>query len=490
MKKSVCIWLILVLVAVISLPVAFASVDSQREGVVITEEVLSGNPEAAEGVTLQFLTRWDAHALWDTRYKVGTGETVTDFDFVEDGVNWPEAGSEEVRLEVTTNFGTAVGVGAIEQPEVYLDDMWLPEIIQDVASRTKIGETHTEIVRMADYYQYYPIELEAMCEALDMSFYSYRQTAYWEEFFHVQVSPEEMLKVSITKDGEEGVVAVDCNDIEGGRSIDFETAYAFGENGCFFTYACTDWERGERVALGENTGIFYAPYVTENRRLTFEDTLVKKVCEIPGDIVPAQMLWDEKKGEMYLAARTVGEYRLYVYDVQDGGAVTLRQELTVLAGEELPYWREMSLEEGGIFLKWSDGSFSFVAESNGDYLLWCSDVFVPNAEWQEDIVYPENTPVEVMLKYEEGIFSYEHAIAFDGERLVLASYEVRESVNVTLAVYGRDELLYCGKYHHSGEVDRYLSGMGESEWIYAQGMVDWGKHMMQMDFTALNVTIK
>lgn len=486
MKKSVCIWLILVLAAVASLPFAFARVDSQRERVVITEEVLSGNPKAAEGVTLRFLTQWDAHALWDTKYEMGSGRTETVFDFAEDGVYWPREESEYLYLNAVTSFGTGIVMGTQAQPLVNFQDLWLPEILEDVAGRTKSGETHTETVRMADYYQYYPIELDAMCEALDMSHYGNYEREYWAEFFHVQVHPEEMLEVSITKDAEQGVIGVDCNHYEGGGSVSFDTAYSFGEKGCFFTYACTDWETGERVDLGENRGIFYAPYVTENRRLTFEDTLVKKVCEIPGDIVPAQMLWNEEKGELYLAAKAGNEYRLYVYDVEDS-TVTLQQGLTVLSDGVLPYWRGMSMEENGILMKWSDCRFSFVTESGGEYLLWCSDVFVPGAKWLEEIVYPENVPVEVMLRVEEDIFGYEHALAFDGGRLVLASYDNWNSVNVTLAVYNREEQLYCGRYHHSGEADRYLGGMWEDEWVSAQGMRGSNYRKREVDFAPLKL---
>lgn len=490
MKK--CLWLltILILAALLSLPFAFLKVDSQRESVVITEEVIAGDPKAAEGVTVEFLTHWHALALWDTKYTIGTGETVTEFDFEGDGVYWPGRESAYFDFNIPVNFGTAVamGDGANATRDVDLESMWLPEVLKDVASRTEAGNSHTEIVTLADYYKYYPLELSVRSEAHDMSFYS-NGVDYFSDFFHVEVQVDEKIEVTITKNPNGYVTAVDCNGhMEEGLSID--TAYAFGEEACFFTYVCTDWETGERVAAGENTGIFYAPYVEENRLFTIPGHVVK-ACDIPSDIVPAEMLWDEERGELYLAAKADGEYRLYIYSV-DGTNVVLEQEIPVLSRDELlkaemPVYREMTLEKGGILLKWSNGSFSFVSEEESGYQLWCSNTFVPDVQYLEEIAQVGNQWME--LGYIDEIFSYEHALYFDGDRLVLASYASWDSVNVTLAVYNREEQLYCGRYRHSAELDWYLSDLND-EHIYAQGTEVGSNRRKNVEFAPLKVWVE
>lgn len=477
MKKNLWLAIIFISVALFSLPFALGIVDSQRERVVITEEVISGDPEAAEGVTLQFLTHWKSLALWDTKYTIGTGETVTEFEFEEDGVYWPKQESEYLDFNIPVNFGTAVAVGdgmnATRDVDLY--GMWIPEVLVDVATRAKVGSSYTEIVSLADYYKYYPLELSVRSEAHDMSFYS-NGVDYFSDFFHVEVPADEKLSVTITKNPDGIITAVDCNSSwegadgwqEDGLSID--TAYAFGEAGCFFTYICTERKTGERVLAGENTGIFYAPYVEENRRFTISKQ-VKKVCEIPSDMVPAEMIWDEERGELYMAAKVDEEYRLYIYSVA-GEKVELTQELTVWSSEELlktelPFYREMTLEKDGILLKWSDGSFSFVAEEEGGYYLWCSNTFVPDVAYLEELARTGNQPIEV--GYLDEIFSYEHALYFDGERMVLASYDSWDSVNVTVAVYNREKQLYCGRYRHSAESDRYLKGLSDEQVIATNG---------------------
>lgn len=481
MKKVIWIMCIIVAVAIHSLPVAFGIIDSQRESVVITEEVISGAPKAAAGVTMQFLTHWNALALWDTKYTIGTGETLTEFDFEGDGVYWPKQESEYFDFNIPVNFGTALAMGdnlkVDAGVELQLDEMWIPEVLKDVAERTKAGNSYTEIVSLADYYKYYPLELSVRSEAHDMSFYS-NGVDYFSDFFHVEVPADEKISVTITKNPAGVVTAVDCNDYtdeKSDRGLSIDTAYAFGEKGCYFTYVCTEWETGERIEAGENTGIFYAPYVEENRRFTIPGQ-VKKVCEIPSNMTPAEMLWDEERGELYLAARVDEEYRLYVYSVA-GERITLKQELVVRNREgqteilnsdvTLPFYREMTLEEKGILLKWSDGSFSFVSEEESGYQLWCSNTFIPDVQYLEELARVGNQPIE--LGYLDEIFSYEHTLYFDGERLVLASYDSWDSVNVTLAVYNREEQLYCGRYRHSTETDRHLAGLDDEHIIRARG---------------------
>lgn len=515
MKKSLRLAIIFIVTVLVSLPFAFGIVDSQRESVVITEEILSGDPKAAEGVTVEYFAQWDALALWNTRYTIGTGETVTEFFFEGDGVTWPKEKGEYLEFNIPVNFGTAVAVGesAGATRGVDLEGTWIPEVLRDVAERTKPGETRTEIICLADYYEYYPLELSVRSEEHNMSFYS-NGVDYFSDFFRVKVPADEKVSVTIGKN-EAGIVTdVECNSgwegadgwQEDGLSID--TAYAFGEEACLFTYVCTDWDTGERVHAEENTGIFYAPYVEENRRFTIPGH-VKKVSDIPEDILPVEMLWDEERNELYLAAKAGGEYRLYIYSVV-GETVALKQELVVLqrgdvletekddvwqdtgfgdeAGlKQLPYYREMTLEDGGILIKWTDGYFSFVAEAEDGYELWCSDIFVPGVQGMMDTVYDaDGMPVEI--GYKEDIFSYEHALMFDGKRLVLASYDSWQSLNVTLAVYNSERQLYCGRYHHSTEADKHLAGLGER--IYAQGTTVGSNRRSSVVFQPLRVWVE
>ena len=114
---------------------------------------------------------------------------------------------------------------------------------------------------------------------------------------------------------------------------------------------------------------------------------------------------------------------------------------------------KMSFCEGGILVTCSDNSFCFIVRDEEGCSLWCQGVFPDPGE---------------RTTYETAPFPEENVCAFDGERLVLAAYERRGSLNVVLAVYGQEGERYGGLYRHSSEGD-WDGGFGCPEGISPQG---------------------
>ena len=189
-------------------------------------------------------------------------------------------------------------------------------------------------------------------------------------------------------------------------------------------------------------------------------TEVRKECELPEGAVPLEMKRDEGSRRLYLAVREKEGYSLCIYQEEEDG-LALAQKIGVnrenLSGNfsylkeiednkdygeddaygPLPYFCGMFLTEGGVLLTWSDGSFSFAAEEEGRYERWCDGMFPAGQEGD----------------YGKIVFPWKNVCVFDGERLLLAAYERRESLNVVLAVYGQEGQRYGGLYRHSSEGD-------------------------------------
>ena len=66
MRKSLWVAFFWMGLALVGIPLAWALVDSGKERILITEEVLGGDPEAASGVTLRVASHWSGNLLWDT----------------------------------------------------------------------------------------------------------------------------------------------------------------------------------------------------------------------------------------------------------------------------------------------------------------------------------------------------------------------------------------------------------------------------------------
>ncbi len=484
MKKSLCIFVIIFAAALAGFLFAFHQIDSERENVVITEEVISGDPVWAQGMTLEFLSHWSSHALWDTKYTIGSGETVTEFSFEEDEILWPRSQSEYFQSDIITNFGTAVDASATTaSAAVDIYNMWLSEILEDVASRAEAGETHVERVRLIDYYDYMPIDVSALSGERNVSFYS-NGVDDFSEFFRVPVREDDVVEISITKNPGGLIVDVQCNQTTGRLGVD--STYYYGEEGCFFTFACIDYVTMEYADAGENRGLLYVPYLHEKYGYdTLDMERMKKVCELQENTLPCQLLWDEEGDALYMVSKRKDAYQLSVYDVT-GTDVALRQELTVLekeSSDELPGWGNMTVENDGILLKWTDGSFSFVTERDGKCELWCSNQFIPGVN---ALTATENMGMVLTeVEQTDDIFQYEHALYFDGDRLILGCYESWNSLNMTVAVYSRQEQLYCGIYHHSTELEKDMTGV--SEYTCVQGRNRLGSRSNRYDYEALRI---
>ena len=145
---------------------AHLAVNSRRDQVDWDVTVLEGDLSAAQGVTAAIrLQDREGNLFWDTALTIGSEgyEADTDFAFLQEP---PEDVSEPVQewsvdtftasstlslLEVTGAADVKTRVLQGEQS----DFPWLA--IRDVFSRTPMGETRTEIVDLADYYEEFPL---------------------------------------------------------------------------------------------------------------------------------------------------------------------------------------------------------------------------------------------------------------------------------------------------------------------------------------------
>lgn len=452
MKKSLCLMAVLLLAAVLVIPTAFYLVNSEKENVVITEEVVFGNPHAADGLTLTWKTHWDGKLLWETAYQFGdkeSGRTVsTDFTYGSARERWQMPFDENVSIE---SFGGWGGSGRFV-PE---DTPW-PRIISAVAERTKAGEERVEKVRFADYYEYYPIELSVGTR--DGAHYDYGMDE-WMEYFRIPVPEDEWMTVTLEKDAEGHIVEINC-DIEGGVGI--YCVGAFRGTEVFFTYYCEKYDGGYVHPEGAY-GIFYMPIGEFG-----EDAEPEVVCELAEAAVPVAMEIDGNT--LFLVTREQEHFLLNVYELE-GNVPVFRQslELGESREEEQVYWGRFRVADGGVFACWSDSSFVFVEEKDGQYEIFCKDVFPVNG----------GEPREPFVDN----FVERSVICFDGERLALAAYNGKQWVDVDLAVYGRDGMEYYGVYKNSGNIDNYVTPP-EGGYITPQGDM-WNRAIEE---TALELT--
>ncbi|MBQ6949656.1 MAG: hypothetical protein IJN41_08215, partial [Firmicutes bacterium] len=201
MKKTALILALLLVLAVGSLPWIHGIINEQKESVTITEEVLAGNASAASGLTVDALTYMDNHLFWETTFRPGSeaaAETEFTFEWKPRQKSYGSTAEPELQVGMpSTDFVLGhVGPGEFEE----LADRVIADPILDVLSRAPVGEDYTEVVKLKEYYDVYPLVIEytgmiGMTEETRPEIYG-----QLTEFFSIPVSEDERLEVTIESD--------------------------------------------------------------------------------------------------------------------------------------------------------------------------------------------------------------------------------------------------------------------------------------------------
>ncbi len=435
MKKSLLLSLFVMGLTVFSLPAALIAVDSGKEKIHISEEVLSGNPAEAAGVTLKIPSHWGKQLLWDTEYTIGSGkEAESRFSFSSHPVYWsaPEGRVDaSLRIEIDAVFAT----DTTSSGTMGWEDTVYSEIINEAAERAERGEKYAEILRIADYSPSFPLSLDIEWYSVQYEGDYFKACNYLRDFFHISAA-EDQMKVTVELNPSTTAVRLIKNDEQ--VSIVDVAADDKGE-GLYFTYCLENAKTGEWADRGQNMGIFYFPYWVQEPFLHIDLTQVKRLCDYPGNAVPLQMLVDSEEEILYLAVREKEDYHLLVYQLEDKIPI-LMQQIPVSQDNSSTIspssFCQMLLVDGGVLMTWEDNRFAFIARENGQYRLWCSSVFPKNVE-----------------KYSDSPFPREQVCLFDGKKLILAAYESWYGTNVLLTVYDEQGQTYSGRYVYSGQQD-------------------------------------
>lgn len=480
MKKSLIIAGCFFLLAVITLPVSAYYVNQGKSAVVITQEVIEGNPEAASGIVLQMENTWDNHLFWETEYVIGSDSPAeSSFTFsagqLRDSLYSPVR--EHIRLRAALSYAYGPGYGG---PGLNPDAVPVPEPVREMVRQAAPREAVVSVMPVRDLYEYWPISVELTSDSHAFSYYREYKIP---EFFQIPIPEDAMAEITVQKDTDDRCTLLQCNAKSG--AIDIISTGAFGAEGCYLAYYCTDAQSGSLMPPGEDYGIYYVPYHPEDPQE------IRKVFSLEKDCMPMALETDEETGQLWLLLQQDGCYYLDLLEVKGNGEgkaegyCRLVQQIAVLdtdaekeagmeneasmeyeAAEEAdtgtegksPSLARMTLVPEGVLLTWQeDGLFAFVSEdSEGRYALWRLDHFPKEQEYGGNTLFPN-----------------EQALLFDGERLALAAYPDFMSNAVQLAVFTKEGLAYHGLYRHSGDLDRGSDIPGG--WIHPVGIIDSGE---------------
>lgn len=460
MKKSLFIVFVMTVLSVGIFLWGGIYVNQGKDKIEITEQVLFGNRSEAEGIMFRVDTEWGKRLLWSTEYMIGEDtQPNTDFLFCLKRVEFPSKVQESV-VEIGMPFGFGFSVGAALSSSLNLDEqeIWFVEIFKEVADRTQAGEVRKEEVYLADYYDYYPLDIKIRDAKILDTIVPEDAEKIVSEYFQIPIPPDHKVEIGITKNLQGGIVELSYHTIEGGIYIQAEGVIK--DSGCYFSFACYDREDRpiDSSFVKNGYGIYVIPFdwvktltkPTQYALLDYENISCVYPLEAEnghiGQVV--RLKADEDNNRFFLVTREGDKLILTI--IEEGTWNTI-QRIELLDWEEESYFQELEIEGNCLLLSMEDGRFSFLMQDeNGVYHKKLQGSF-SNMNFEETVAYPMR----------------EHVFAWDGERLAIAGFQNNFQNSIYLAVYKTEGMVFLGFYEHSGDIDlRLETNVG---WIKPQG---------------------
>ena len=448
MKRTLIFLLVLLLAAAGLLTAGAGYLTSTEDDIKLTHHLVAGDPAAAQGITLT-LPAGDqqAQTCWETTVALGTEmlSPETAFTFYPGGKDWegsiqPGAeiytGSFSYGISASGSIDFADYLGEGEDPSYRHDAtlMVLPAV--DVAERTENGETRTETVRLADYYDYYPMTVELYLPDQEGRSYVYTTWAECQalaDYFRLKVPEDLMVEVSVTKDEYGQVSNVESNDV-GNQRFWFDCRSVVVENGVCLSIAVESENMDvpdNLVACRDGFGLYFIPFSEELKTdykqgdPVFDLDNIRMFCPLSQGSSP--LLMAGEGGQLLLYARENGELKLSVFDTDTWQCV--QWETIFPLGEE-DHYSLLGSGDGFMVLYQADNIFRVVEEENGVYTPALSGT------WDRGEGYVDE-------------WWYETACAYDGERLVISGITGNGNGSLWVQVYDETGLTYGARIDHS-----------------------------------------
>ena len=458
MRKRLVLWTILIALALGGIPWIHGAMDEKKDDVVIYEEVLSGNPAAASGRAVKTLTHMDQYLFWETTFRPGSeaaAETEFTFEWKPRQKSYGSTAEPELQVGMpSTDFVLGhVGPGEFEE----LADRVIADPILDVLSRAPVGEDYTEVVKLKEYYDVYPLVIEytgmiGMTEETRPEIYG-----QLTEFFFIPVSEDERLEVTIESDELGNETTIRCRTQEESVSQKPRFYGVLAEDGGYLIP--TPYE-----AMRADHGIYFFPMVEGTDGLIPDLSQMRSVYPVEKDANVRQLYYHRDLDQLMLFTEEQGRLWMTVIDRMtmeplqraDLGNITETEAMSeiVIDGSlfMITIYDKIDQEAGirprrMVLLEWGEVNWERKLSSS---LNWPGEA---ESDFRDDV---EETAV----------------LAWDGQKLAIVQWSKNFSTcDVYLRIFEHDTLAYVGVYHRNDtKKNYYRSDISITPWNREDGL--------------------
>lgn len=419
MRKALVFFLVLALVCGCGVVLAARAVTAPRADVSFREEIVSGNPAAAAGLEAVYDVRMKDHLIWDSTLRF-SGENYTydtAFRYVPRGEETdPQPTYNGVIIDLIRDAWTS-GRDMDFNPYGY------GAAFRQLLDNTTPGSTGTMVIRVADYYEEYPLRFTVdlpsitfsdMDDADEAARYPEpmaRTCRALREFFRIPTLPDEYLELHVDKNVDGTCSSRGLSSVEKGDAFWLNAESVLTEDGCYFWFS-NRTQNGKTVDTSRIPG-GYGVYLLPLAESVWSDWYEGMLPDPDGlrvfyPVDPAAEIlhagFSRDKTRLLLYTAEDGKYVLRVIELSSGA---LLQELTIAERGKDEEWLGVFEQPDFICLRQSDTSlFVLTEQADGQYQI----ALRSSLAGADDLWFGTSSS---------------DAMAFDGTRLAIAGPNTR-----------------------------------------------------------------
>ena len=435
MRKSLIAAAILLCLSIALLPVSTAIVSAGAENVQMQQITSYGDESALKDVVVSMSVASGKHLYWNTDFYPGDLEkTNTTFDFSLSNLENAEEDDLHLFMDCPVSFGSSTTANAGFNFAA-TDDIPLKDAVVDVASRTAVGSVHQETVRLADYYEYLPLEMHFTSGVVSLSAEDEQKLA---SFFRVRTPDALRVTLEITKNALGGVTDIDCNTTEDSELQLGSNLSAMVGDSLYLSPPCWPGASADDYAsMPDGFGIYRLPLEVQDassKRTVYHPMADSLEIVYPlnaDEVFPVALQASNNQHSLLLFYKQEDRLMLTVLDLDSMEPV---QTLECLTKADDPYiWQ---IHEGENFLLIALGSgdgFLLTKDESGTY----SFAFSLDFDHFQDLYWGQGNA----------------AFCFDGERLFGSCFESigNRRCELYLCVLDQNGLICESEYRNSLE---------------------------------------
>ena len=458
MRKTACLLLALTVLLAAGVIVSACAIAAPRADVRFQENVRYGDPSAASGAAVSLRASLQNRLVWDSDIAFSDGgyTYTTDHTFSVTGVS-----EQTQRVYAGVEFYPTLDFAITGEYSLTLDyGSFLNSLYDALLADTTPGTTGYRTIRLADYFDYYPFEIDLSLPGLSLSNPRGRidgntsqeqaVTEAFLEFFRIPMLPDQYLELNIDRDMDGGSHSRGTSSVQTGDRFDLYSNSITGRNACYFWFS----NRTNKDALVDTSlipggyGVYILPFSTDEDGLAESVDLTGLRTFYPVDPETRIRYLGITADGTQLLLHTVedGQYFVTIIDAKTGDT---RQRLSLGGFDAQEDWAAITDGDDFTCIRVSDKRL-FVLHRNldGVWRIAIDTALLPLEQEEDYFPWWGNT----------------QDMAFDGERLVVAGADRYtptdgsgwtnyryEECGFYLAVYTAGGLQYYGVYPSSLE---------------------------------------